>query len=84
MSTLYELVKQGGVLMVPLGAMSIATLACGIERSLFWSRLLLAESKIAHDVLAASKYSLTDAKTIAKRATDLPIARSIAAKSSHP
>jgi biopolymer transport protein ExbB len=75
MSTLYELVKQGGVLMIPLGAMSIATLACGIERSLFWSRLLLAESKIAHDVLAASKYSLTDAKTIAKRATDLPIGR---------
>ncbi len=61
--------------MYPLGGLSIATLACGIERGLFWSRLLLAESQIVHDVLAASKYSLTDAKTIAKQASDLPIGR---------
>jgi biopolymer transport protein ExbB len=75
MSTLYELFKSGGPLMYPLAGMSIATVACGLERGLFWSRLLLAETKIAHDVLAASKYSLTDAKAIAKKATDLPIGR---------
>lgn len=46
-----------------------------MERGLFWSRLLLAENKIAHDVLAASKYSLTDARMVARKAADLPIGR---------
>jgi biopolymer transport protein ExbB len=75
MSTLYKFFQDGGPLMYPLAGLSIATLACGMERGLFWSRLLLAESKVAHDVLAASKYSLTDAKMIAKKTADLPIGR---------
>jgi biopolymer transport protein ExbB len=75
MSTLYELVKQGGPLMIPLGGLSVATVACGLERGLFWTKLLLAENKIAHDVLAAARYSLADAKTIAKRSANLPIGR---------
>jgi biopolymer transport protein ExbB len=75
MSSLYELIVKGGPIMIPLGGLSIATLACGMERGLFWSRLLLAENKIAHDVLAAAKYSLTDAKVVARKASDLPIGR---------
>ncbi len=75
MSGFLEMFKEGGPIMYPLGGLSVATLACGLERGLFWTKFLLAESKIAHDVLAAAKYSLTDAKTIAKRSSDLPIGR---------
>jgi biopolymer transport protein ExbB len=75
MSALLDMAMKGGPLMIPLGALSVATIACGIERGLFWTKLLLAETKIAHDVLAAARYSLTDAKTIAKRSADLPIGR---------
>ncbi len=75
MSGILELFKEGGPIMYPLAGLSIATLACGLERGLFWTKFLVAESKIAHDVLAAARYSLTDAKTIAKRSSDLPIGR---------
>jgi biopolymer transport protein ExbB len=75
MSALLDIAMKGGPLMIPLGGLSVATIACGIERALFWTKLLLAETKIAHDVLAAARYSLTDAKTIAKRSADLPIGR---------
>jgi biopolymer transport protein ExbB len=75
MSELWKLATQGGPIMIPLGGLSVATLACGLERGLFWTKFLLAESKIAHDVMAAARYSLTDAKTIATRASDLPIGR---------
>jgi biopolymer transport protein ExbB len=78
MSGLLQLFKEGGPIMYPLGGLSVATLACGLERGLFWTKFLLAESKIAHDVLAAARYSLTDAKTIAKRSMDLPIGRFLA------
>jgi biopolymer transport protein ExbB len=75
MSAMLDMAMKGGPLMIPLGALSVATVACGLERGLFWTKLLLAETKIAHDVLAAARYSLTDAKTIAKRSADLPIGR---------
>jgi biopolymer transport protein ExbB len=78
MSGMLQLFKEGGPIMYPLGALSVATIACGLERGLFWTKFLLAESKIAHDVLAAARYSLTDAKTIAKRSIDLPIGRFLA------
>jgi biopolymer transport protein ExbB len=72
---LFETLAAGGPVMVPLVGLSILTIACGIERSLFWARLLIRESKITHDVLEAAKYSLTDAKIIAQKAKDLPIGR---------
>jgi biopolymer transport protein ExbB len=75
MSALLDLAIKGGPLMIPLAGLSVATVACGLERGLFWTKLLVAETKIAHDVLAAARYSLTDAKTIAKRSSDLPIGR---------
>jgi biopolymer transport protein ExbB len=75
MSALLDLAIKGGPLMIPLAGLSVATVACGLERGLFWTKLLLAETKIAHDVLAAARYSLTDAKVIAKRSADLPIGR---------
>ncbi|MBE9033360.1 MotA/TolQ/ExbB proton channel family protein [filamentous cyanobacterium LEGE 11480] len=75
MSALFDLVVKGGPVMIPMVGLSVATLACGLERGLFWARLLLAENKIAQDVLTAAKYSLTDARTIARRSADLPIGR---------
>jgi biopolymer transport protein ExbB len=68
-------VLEGGPIMVPIVGLSVLTVACGLERALFWGKLLASESKIAHDVLKAADYSLTDARTIAQRAQDLPIGR---------
>jgi biopolymer transport protein ExbB len=75
MSSLYDLLVKGGPIMIPLGGLSVATLACGLERGLFWAKLLLAENKIAHDVLASARYSLSDAQVCAKRSKELPIGR---------
>jgi biopolymer transport protein ExbB len=75
MSSLYDLLAKGGPIMIPLGALSIATVACGLERTLFWAKLLSAEDKIVHDVLAAARYSLSDAQVCAKRSKALPIGR---------
>jgi biopolymer transport protein ExbB len=68
-------IVEGGPIMVPLVALSVATLACGLERTLFWSKLLVTERKVTNDVLKAAEYSLTDAKMLAQRARDLPIGR---------
>lgn len=75
MSALYELAVKGGPVMIPMTALSIATLTCGLERGLFWARLLVTETKIAYDVLSTAKYSLANARKIARRSGDLPIGR---------
>ena len=61
--------------MIPLVGLSVATFACAFERSVFWTRLLRTEAKLAHDVLEAAKYSLVDAKTIAERSEAMPMGR---------
>lgn len=75
MSNLLDLVIKGGPVMIPIMGFSVATVACAFERSWFWYRLLSQEDKIVHDVLEASRYSLSDAKTIAEQAQELPIGR---------
>jgi biopolymer transport protein ExbB len=75
MSNLFNLIVKGGPTMIPLVGFSIATIACAIERSWFWYRLLRQEHQIVHDVLAAAEHSLEEAKMLAARAKDLPIGR---------
>ncbi|NJO39503.1 MAG: MotA/TolQ/ExbB proton channel family protein [Cyanobacteria bacterium RU_5_0] len=75
MSNLFDLVREGGPVMYPLLGLSIATIACGLERTWFWYQLLSQEDRIVHDVLAAARYSLEDAREIAEQAHDLPIGR---------
>lgn len=75
MSTLYDVIAKGGPVMIPLGALSVATIAQAIERTVFWYQVLRVEDKIAHDVLDAAQYDLDAATAIALRAADQPIGR---------
>lgn len=75
MSNLYEVASKGGLVMIPLAGLSIATVACALERGLFWFKLMRAEARVAHDVLEAAHYSLSDARAIAERSKSLPIGR---------
>ena len=61
--------------MWPLLGLSIASLACALERAWFWYRLMSQESRIVHEVLAAARYDLEKAAAIASSARDLPIGR---------
>jgi biopolymer transport protein ExbB len=75
MSTLFEIAVKGGPIMVPLGLLSVATLASGIERSIFWFNLYRTEDQVAHRILEAARYSLADANQLSKEAGEQPIAR---------
>jgi biopolymer transport protein ExbB len=79
MSNVYEYLKAGGPVMIPMTMLSVATFASAFERTLFWLKLLTKEQKIVHDVLEASHHNLEDARDIAQRATDLPIGRFLVA-----
>ncbi|MBD2035204.1 MotA/TolQ/ExbB proton channel family protein [Leptolyngbya sp. FACHB-321] len=61
--------------MYPLLGLSVATLACGLDRALFWYRLSRREKRVAQDILEAAQYDLNQAAAIAERSNDQPIAR---------
>ena len=71
----YNLVLQGGPVMIPLLGLSIATVACAAERGWFWFHFLRQEDKIVHDVLEAARVDLDKAAAIASQAQFLPIGR---------
>jgi biopolymer transport protein ExbB len=75
MSNLYEVLAKGGPLMIPLAGLSVASFACAFDRALFWFRVLRTEDRLAHDILDAAGYSLTDARSIAENANSQPIGR---------
>ncbi len=75
MSTLYELVMHDPLVMVPMMGLSVMTISCAVERTLFWKKLLAEEKKIAHSVLEIARYSLTDAREVAERGSDVAIGR---------
>lgn len=75
MARLFDLVVQGGPVMIPLVGLSVATIACALDRAWFWYRLLKQERRIVNDVLDAARYSLDEAASIAARAEALPIGR---------
>jgi biopolymer transport protein ExbB len=77
--TVLEFLMKGGVIMLPLLGLSILTLACGLERSWFWYRLLKQEDEVVHQVLSAARHDLKKALTIAERSQDLPIGRFLSA-----
>ncbi len=75
MSNLFNEIAKGGPTMIPMVGMSVACIACGLERSWFWYQLLSQERKIVHDVLAAANHDLEKAAAIAERSQDLAIGR---------
>lgn len=74
-NNLFELLVKGGPVMIPIVLLSIITIACALERSWFWYRLLSKEDRIVHDVLDAARYDLDQAAAIAEQAQNLPIGR---------
>lgn len=61
--------------MIPIVGLSVVTLACALDRFVFWFRLLRRENRIVHDVLEAARYDLREAESIAEKAQDLAIGR---------
>lgn len=61
--------------MWPLLVLSVATIACAIERGWFWFQFLRQEDRIVHDVLEAARVDLDKAAAIASQAQWLPIGR---------
>lgn len=86
MSNLLDLVTKGGPTMIPMLGLSVATIACGLERAWFWYQLTRREHQIVQDVLEAAQYDLEEARVVAERASDLPIGRYLLAplKLHHP
>ncbi|PSB24838.1 MotA/TolQ/ExbB proton channel family protein [Stenomitos frigidus] len=86
MSTLFDLLSKGGPVMIPMAGLSLVTVSCALERTLFWFQLLRREDRVAHDVLDAARYSLDEARAIAERNQTLPIGRFLLAplKLRHP
>jgi biopolymer transport protein ExbB len=74
-NNLFELLVKGGPVMIPIVALSVITIACALERSWFWYRLLSQEDRIVHDVLDAARHNLNQAAAIAEQAQNLPIGR---------
>lgn len=71
----FNFVQEGGPIMWPLLGLSVATIACTMERGWFWYQLLRQEGKIVHDVLEAARLDLDDAAAIAYKAQTLAIGR---------
>lgn len=61
--------------MIPIIGLSVATLACALERGWFWFQFLRQEDRIVHDVLEAARVDLAQAAEIALEAQALPIGR---------
>ena len=75
MSNLLDLAIKGGPTMIPMLGLSVATIACGLERAWFWYQLTSQEDRIVHDVLESAQYDLEEARVVAERAIELPIGR---------
>ncbi|MEC4817912.1 MAG: MotA/TolQ/ExbB proton channel family protein [Scytonema sp. PMC 1069.18] len=75
MTRIYDTFLAGGLVMWPLLGLSIVTVACIMERSWFWCRLVLKEKQVVREVLTAAKVDLQKAEIIAERAGDIAIGR---------
>ncbi|MEY2976984.1 MAG: MotA/TolQ/ExbB proton channel family protein [Prochlorotrichaceae cyanobacterium] len=72
---LYDQFLKGGPVMWPILLLSVGTVACGLERALFWIILLRQEQEVVPQVLEAAQHSLKDAATIAADSKQTPIGR---------
>ncbi len=61
--------------MVAIGGASVLTVACALERAVFWTDLLKREGKVVSEVLEMSRSDLSAAAAIAAKDRDLPVSR---------
>jgi biopolymer transport protein ExbB len=75
MSTIVNMFLAGGIVMWPLLGLLVLTLACALERSWFWYKLLLEEKQVVEEVLTTAKVDLEKAEAIAEGKQGLATAR---------
>ena len=75
METIRQLFVSGGVVMYPLLALSIYSVAIILERSLFWFKISRQQNKVVKQLLNLYQDDTSAANTMLKRHQDLPIAR---------
>ena len=75
METIRQLFVSGGVVMYPLLALSIYSVAIILERSLFWFKISRQQNKVVKQLLNLYRDDTELANTMLKRHQDLPVAR---------
>ena len=75
METIRQLFVSGGVVMYPLLALSIYSVAIILERSLFWFRISRQQNKVTKQLLNLYRDDAESANIMLKRHRDLPVAR---------
>lgn len=75
MTRIYDTFLAGGLVMWPLLGLSVLTLACILERSWFWLKLVIQEKQVVREILAAAKVDLEKAEKIAETSQSLAISR---------
>jgi biopolymer transport protein ExbB len=76
MNNAIEILKAGGIVMIPLLLFSIAAIGLIIERSRFWSRIIKRQPKMMQHVLMLyQENNIGEASAVLKKNIDLPAAR---------
>ncbi|MEI2580969.1 MotA/TolQ/ExbB proton channel family protein [Scytonema sp. PRP1] len=75
MTRIYDTFLAGGLVMWPLLGLSVLTLACILERSWFWLKLVIQEKRVVREIFAAAKVDLEKAEKIAESSQTLAISR---------
>ena len=75
METIKQLFVSGGVVMYPLLALSIYSVAIILERSLFWFKISRRQNQVVRQLLNLYQDDIQAASMMLKRHQDLPIAR---------
>ena len=73
--TMTEIFAAGGIVMYPLILFSLAVIALGIERAVFWMRVNQRQRQIIKDILRTYRRAPVDVFPKLKQNIDLPIAR---------
>lgn len=79
MSTVFDFLLKGGPVMIPLGFLSVGTVACALERSFYWSHELRHKRKIAQQMLRAAEVDMNQARRIGEGYLQYAIARFLVA-----
>jgi biopolymer transport protein ExbB len=76
MNNAIEILKAGGIVMIPLLLFSITAIGLIIERSRFWSRIIKRQPKMMQRALMLyQENDLSETITLLKKSIDLPAAR---------
>ena len=75
MESIRQVFVSGGVVMYPLLALSIYSVAIILERSLFWFKISRQQNKVIKQLLNLYRDDAESANTMLKRHQNLPVAR---------